>query len=78
MSEKINNKKDAKRVYLENISYYKKALKRERLYPGSRTQRIKGFIDSYKGAEYIIFEPLLKVKNLILQQVKKTLEIHYH
>ena len=43
---------------MKNIFGYKKALKREKIYRGSRSNRVKQFIDSDKGAEYIVFGPL--------------------
>ena len=55
-SEKINNKKEAEEVYLKDIFEYKKVLERQKIYPNSRTQRMKRFIEK---AEYILFGPLL-------------------
>ena len=63
MTGKINNRKDAKDYYSKNIFDYKKALTKGKIDPGSRTQRMRGFIETDKGAEYIIFGTLVFFRN---------------
>ena len=62
MTGKINNKKDAKDHYLKNIFGYKKALTKGKVYPSSRTQRMRGFIETDNDGEYIIFGLLFSPK----------------
>ena len=51
----INSEKEAKRVYVNNFLTYKQELENKKLHDGSRSQRIKNFINY---AEYIIFSTL--------------------
>ena len=51
MTGKINNKKDAKDHYLKNIFGYKKALTKRKVYPSSRTQRMREFIETDNDGE---------------------------
>ena len=46
VTEKLNNREDAKYVFLKNIFGYKITLEREKIYPGSRTQSMRGFIET--------------------------------
>ena len=85
VTEKINNREDGKDAYLKNIFDYKKALKREKIYSSTGTQRMTGFIEINKGAEYIIFGPLFSSeiepeskKRDVAQGREKTLKMYHH
>ena len=59
---KIDNEKDAKKEYLTNIFGHVTKLKRKKIYKGSRSQRMLGFINGDYGAAYIVFGPLFSSK----------------
>ena len=67
INKKINMEEDAKRVYVNNFLAYEQELENRRLHDGSRSQRIKNFIN---GADYIIFGPLFSP-----EQESKNLDI---
>ena len=73
VARKIDNKKSAKKKYLENFFDYNEPLKRQRIHQGSRNQRMLNYIASGdNGAEYIIFGPLFLPETENTQSEKDT------